>query len=143
MAYSVLRPGEGTDYDWSNDHVFVKTPLELTAGRVTVVEDTLKPGFHLARHHHRSMIEIFYVLAGEVTFTFDDETVVAGVGTTVNVPPGVWHEASSAGGGRLITVFSPGGFDHYMAELAAMDAAQLADVEVMAALSEKYDIWTS
>ena len=38
------------------------------------------------------MIEVFYVLDGEVEFTFDDESVIALPGTTLNVPPNVWHE---------------------------------------------------
>lgn len=141
MRHSIVPAGQGVDYDWANDHVYVKSPLELTDGRVTVVEDTLKPGFHLGRHHHRSMVEIFYILEGEMTFAFDDESVVATPGTTVNVPPRVWHEVTSPGGGRLITVFTPGGFDHYLAELAAMDDAQLSDERYMAELGQRYDIW--
>ena len=74
---SVVPAGAGVDYDWANDHLFVKAPMHLTDGRVTVVEDILKPGFDLARHQHRTMIEIFYVLEGEVTFELDDLSVVA------------------------------------------------------------------
>jgi len=141
MRQSTVKAGDGLNYDWANDHVFIKTPLELTNGRVTVVEDILKPGFHLARHQHRSMVEIFIVLEGEVTFIFDDETVTASTGDTVTVPAGIWHGAQSEAGARMITVFTPGGFDHYLAELAGMDEAQLADPGVMTSLGEKYDIW--
>jgi len=69
--------GGGEDYDWTNDHVYVKAPFEVSDGRVTLVEDTLKPGFFLARHHHRLMVEVFFILDGVVTFTFDDETIEA------------------------------------------------------------------
>jgi mannose-6-phosphate isomerase-like protein (cupin superfamily) len=140
---SVVPAGGGTDHDWAKDHVFVKTPFESTDGRVTVVEDILKPGFNLARHHHRVMVEIFYILEGVVTFAFDDGSVDATPGMTVNVPPGVWHVVSCPAGGRLITVFTPGGFDHYLAELAALDQSQLADEHLMARLGEQYDIWTA
>jgi quercetin dioxygenase-like cupin family protein len=142
MTHTVIRPGEGSHYDWTQDHIVVKTELAVTDGRVTVVEDTLKPGFHLPRHHHRRTVEIFYVLDGEFTLVFDDETVVATAGTTVNVPTGVWHEASSPDGAKLITVFTPGGFDQYMAALAAMTEQQLADVALMTSLSETYDTWS-
>jgi quercetin dioxygenase-like cupin family protein len=141
VTHSVIRPGEGLHYDWAKDHVVVKTALGVTDGRVTVVEDTLKPGFHLPRHHHRRTVEIFYVLDGEFTLVFDDDTVVATSGTTVNVPTGVWHEASSSDGAKLITVFSPGGFDQYMAELSVMTEEQLADVGVVTTLGETYDTW--
>ena len=141
MRHQVVGPEEGPDFDWSQDHITVKTPLELTAGRVTVVEDTLKPGFHLARHYHRSMVEIFYILDGEVTFAFDDAVVVATPGTTVNVLPGVRHEVTCEAGGRLLTAFTPGGFDRYLAELGGLSEAQLADVDFMVALGNRYDIW--
>lgn len=87
----IIPAGGGDNYDWANDHVYVKAPLEVSDGRVTLVEDTLKPGFLLARHHHRTMLEIFYILDGVVTFTYDDEVVEAAAGSTVIVPPGVWH----------------------------------------------------
>ncbi len=140
MRHSVVLPGEGAEYEWESDHVFVKTPVGMADGRVTVVEDTLKPGFHLPRHHHRSMVEIFVVLEGEIVFTFDDETVTASAGTTVTVPAGEWHEAHAPDGARLITVFTPGGFDLYLAELAAL-GEKLSDEDVVNALGEKYDIW--
>jgi quercetin dioxygenase-like cupin family protein len=144
MAGQLVVPaGGGLDYDWSKDHVFVKAPMALSDGRVTVVEDVLKPGFYLAPHHHRLMVEIFYILAGEITFTFDDETIVATIGTTVSVPANTRHEVSCPAGGRLITVFTPGGFDQYLAELAGLTTEQLADEPAMNALAERYDIWPS
>ncbi|MBX7056716.1 MAG: cupin domain-containing protein [Leptospirales bacterium] len=142
MAKQILvPPGGGLTYDWTQDHVCVKCGANLTEGRTTVVEDTLKPGFHLARHHHRQMTEIFYILKGSVTFRFDDETIEATPGATVNIPPTVWHEVMCKDGGQLITVFSPGGFDQYLAELAAMSSDQLNNEQLVNELGERYDIW--
>jgi len=141
MRHQVVPAGAGPDFDWTNDHMYVKTPVEMTDGRVTVVEDILKPGFHLPRHHHQAMTEIFFVLEGDATFVFDDETVLATVGMTVTVPPGVRHEMSCPGGARFITVFTPGGFDRYLAELASLSPAQMDDAGAIAALGERYDIW--
>ena len=141
MKQHVVAAGAGPDYDWSQDHISVKTPMEMTDGRVTVVEDVLKPGFHLPAHRHRSMVEIFYVLEGDVTFAFEDETVIATPGTTVTVPANLRHEATCLGGGRLVTIFAPGGFDHYLAELAALTPAQFDDPAFMQELGERYDIW--
>ncbi|MCA9973588.1 MAG: hypothetical protein KC425_25420, partial [Anaerolineales bacterium] len=62
MKQQIVEPGQGPDYDWAKDHIFVKSALDWTNGRVTVVEDMLKSGFYLARHHHRVMTEIFYIL---------------------------------------------------------------------------------
>jgi quercetin dioxygenase-like cupin family protein len=137
----IVLPAQGKSYDWAKDHVFVKSTLDLSDGRVTLVEDRLKPGFLLARHHHKKMIEIFYVLEGSVEFAFDDETVIATPGTTLNVPPDVWHEVRSRDGAKLLTIFSPGGFDTYLEELVALTEGQYADAAFMRRLSEKYDIF--
>lgn len=142
MNKEVIRPGEGTEYEWSSDHIFVKTMGEMTDGRASMVEDTLKPGFHLARHHHKKMTEIFYILEGQLTLIFDDETIVVTTGTTVNIPPNVWHEAKSENGAKMLSIFSPAGFEDYLAEMKALTDEQFADETFMTALSEKYDIWS-
>ena len=41
----------------------------------------------------------------------------------------------------MITIFTPGGFDHYLAELASMTPAQLEDADLVAELGRRYDIW--
>jgi hypothetical protein len=43
--HEVIAAGGGPSYDWSNDHICVKTTSAHAEGRVTVVEDRLKPGF--------------------------------------------------------------------------------------------------
>lgn len=141
MKQQLILAGSGRDYAWSNDHIFVKAAATLTDGRLTFVEDTLKPGFHLPRHYHKTMTEIFYILDGEVTFGFEDETVVVGPGTTLTIPPLIWHEVTCVQGGKLLTIFSPGGFDTYLAELAMLTPAQLADAALIQALAERYDTW--
>jgi quercetin dioxygenase-like cupin family protein len=143
MKQQIIPAGKGDDYDWSKDHVYVKASADLTDGRVTVVEDTLKPGFDLARHYHKKMTEIFYLLEGEVSFLFDDspEAVIASTGMTISIPPLVWHRVTCKGGAKLLTIFSPGGFDRYLAEMAPMTPEQFADPALMTALSEKYDQW--
>lgn len=143
MKQQVIPAGGGREYDWANDHVYVKTSMDLTDGRVTVVEDTLKPGFHFALHYHKRMTEIFYILDGEITFAFGPEIVVTTPGMTVNVPPNVLHEVSCQKGGRLITVFSPGGFDRYLEKLASCTSAQFQDETLMQSLAEEYDIWSA
>jgi len=141
MEPHILEPGQGYDYDWSQDHISVKTPAAMTDGRVTVVEDALKPGFHLPAHRHRSMAEIFYILEGEVSFVFGDRSVLATAGATITVPADTRHEVTSLAGARLVTIFTPGGFDRYLAELAALSPAELDDADRIRELGERYDIW--
>ena len=42
-----LAPGEGKNYEWGKDHIFVKLSSGETGGLATVIEDNLKPGFKL------------------------------------------------------------------------------------------------
>lgn len=141
MKQQIILPGEGTEYDWTNDHIYVKTVGAFSDGRVSLVEDTLKPGFHLARHYHKKMTEVFYILEGEMTLVFDDETVVVTAGTTINVPPNVWHEAISENGAKMLSLFSPAGFEEYLAALKTLSDEQFANEAFLQALNEKYDIW--
>jgi len=138
----IVKPGEGASYPWSQDIITVKARRELSGGRVTLAEDSLKPNFHLSRHHHKKMAEIFYILEGEVEFKFDDEAaVVAAKGWTVTVPMNCWHEVKSREGARMLTIFTPGGFDEYLEKLVACTEAQYADPLFMKNLAEAYDIF--
>jgi quercetin dioxygenase-like cupin family protein len=141
MKQQIIGNDQGRDYVWSKDHIFVKTTEDLANGRVTVVEDRLNPGFYLPRHYHKEMTEIFYVLDGEIEFNFDDETVTATSGMTINIPPNIWHDVKSANGGRLITIFSPGGFEKYLEKMASLSDEQFANEEFMTTSAEKSDTW--
>src|ERR1700733_2668150 len=104
-AHQYIKNGEGKNFDYSQDHVFVKLSSHDTNGELCVVEDHLKPGFYLARHHHKLMTEIFYVLEGDFDIRFDDKLIRGGKGDTITVPQGVWHEVNSKNGTILITIF--------------------------------------
>lgn len=86
--------------------------------------------------------EIFYILEGEITFQFDDEDVLATVGTTISVPPYVYHQVVSPTGCKMLTVFAPGGFDEYLEELVTCTESQFADAAFMDTLGNKYDLWS-
>lgn len=107
----IIRKGEGENYNYSQDHCFIKLSSRHTNGELCLVEDTIKPGFHLKRHHHKIMTEAFYLLSGELELIFDDETITLKEGDTITVPPNVWHEAKSVDGGKVLTIFKNNEFD--------------------------------
>ena len=72
-----IASGEGENYNYSQDHCYIKLSSRDTNGELCIVEDTLKPGFHLKRHHHKVMTEVFYMLVGEMKLIFDDETLIS------------------------------------------------------------------
>lgn len=133
--------GSGPDFDYSQDHCFIKLASEATGGELCLVEDELKPGFKLGRHHHKVMTEVFYILEGSVEFAFDDETLHLGPGDTLTVPPNVWHAAQCEAGGRMLTVFKDGRFDEYLARLSQMTDEQFQDAELMKSISAEFDIY--
>lgn len=140
-TFQVIRKGGGEDFDYSQDHCYVKLSSHDTNGELSMVEDTMKPGFYLGRHHHKIMTEIFYILEGEIELIFDDQTVVGKPGDTITVPPNVWHAASCKDGGKMLTIFKNGQFDLYLKALSEMTDADFADVEKMKAVSAEFDIY--
>jgi quercetin dioxygenase-like cupin family protein len=138
-----IRNGEGENYNYSQDHCFIKLSSRHTNGELSFVEDTLKPGFYLGRHHHKIMTEVFYILEGEVELIFDDETIVAKAGDTITVPPNVWHAARCEKGGKMLTIFKNGQFDLYLEKLSTLTDEDFANKELMTALSAEFDIYES
>ena len=140
--FTHLPPGTGTNYDWENDHTFVKVSTDDTGGAYTLMEDNLKASFALGLHRHDHHAESFYFLEGEVDFHIDGEWIRATPGTTIHVPPGVPHACRTAGGkpAKMLMIYQPSGFDEFLAEMGRMSAADFEDAEKMAALNKKYDI---
>ena len=75
--------------------------IEIAAGRV------------LEEHVHADEDDAFYILEGEMTFTFDGEESAAPPGTFVLVPPGVRHGFRNGGDVpvRMLNIHAPAGFD--------------------------------
>jgi len=138
---SYIQNGEGKNFDYSQDHVFIKLPSHETNGELCLVEDILKPGFHLTRHYHKIMVEIFYIIEGEIEFIFDDKKIMAGKGDTISVPQTVWHEVRSENGCKMLTLFKNGKFDQYLEKIAAMDENDFNNISVMKELEEEFDIY--
>lgn len=137
----IIRQGEGENYNYSQDHCFIKLSSKNTNGELCFVEDKLKPGFFLARHHHKIMTEVFYILEGEVELIFDDESITCRPGDTITVPPNVWHAASCEKGGKMLTIFKNGQFDLYLEKLSTMTDDEFADQELMKSISAEFDIY--
>lgn len=136
-----IRNGEGENYNYSQDHCFIKLSSKSTNGELCIVEDTLKPNFYLARHHHKIMTEVFYMLEGEMDIIFDDKTIILKPGDTLTVPPNVWHVAKCEKGGKMLTIFKNGRFDIFLEKLSTMSDADFADTVLMKILTAEFDIY--
>jgi mannose-6-phosphate isomerase-like protein (cupin superfamily) len=105
----VVRQGEG--HRVANIEFLARsedTP-RFNLGIITVQARSDGPEIHV----HAGEDDSFYILEGELTFTVDDDQVVAGPGTFVLVPPEVPHTFANHGDvvARFINVHAPAGFD--------------------------------
>ncbi len=73
----------------------------------------IAPGRELEAHVHDDEDDAFYILDGEMTFTFGAKSVPAPRGTFVLVPPGVEHGFRNDGAQpvRMLNIHAPAGFD--------------------------------
>ena len=73
----------------------------------------IAPGRELEAHVHEDEDDAFYIVEGEMTFTFGDELEKASPGTFVLVPPGVEHGFRNDGAEpvRMLNIHAPAGFD--------------------------------
>jgi len=140
-SINYIRKGEGENYNYAQDHCFIKLSSRDTNGELCIIEDTLKPGFHLKRHHHKIMTEVFYILEGEMELIFDSETIMLKEGDTITVSPNVWHEAICNKGGKMLTIFKQGEFDIFLEKLSTMNEDDFSNIEFMRSFSEKFDIY--
>ena len=141
ISKQYVASGEGENYDYSQDHCFIKVSSKHTNGELCLIEDTIKPGFHLKRHHHKIMTEVFYMLEGEMELVFDDETILLKPGDTITVAPSVWHEAKCKDGGKMLTIFKNGQFDIFLEQLSTMTQEDFSNAELMKSFSAKFDIY--
>ena len=141
-SYSVVRAGEGTDYAWENDHVFVRVAGTETGGAFSMVEDNLKAQFALGLHEHRTHSETFYILDGGLRFFMDGARFTVQRGATVQIPASVAHAVKTGGGpAKSLMIFQPAFFEDYLAKLAAQTPQQLADAALQKRLAEQFDIY--
>jgi mannose-6-phosphate isomerase-like protein (cupin superfamily) len=107
----LLGPGEG---ERLNERIVVKIERpELSVNEVNVEG----PFEGAGPHFHKEHVDVFYVLEGELEITNGTETLQAGPGTSVAVPPGIVHGFTipGPGGARYLNIHAPdGGFIEYL-----------------------------
>jgi quercetin dioxygenase-like cupin family protein len=88
----------------------------FTGDGATLAWTTLDPG-HTPRPHSHEHEQIVYIVSGRVRFTVGDESVEAGAGDMLVVPPNVEHYAETIGDEPCVdlSIFTPRR-DEYAAE---------------------------
>lgn len=82
-----------------------------TGGKLSVHHTMLRDGADGGNpHHHTAMVEVLYILRGQLHVLLGDELTEAGAGDLIIVPPGVTHAFAAAPGrdAELLVAVTPG-----------------------------------
>src|SRR5918998_5398253 len=110
---------------------------------IAITDSTVPPGFPgPVCHRHAQMIDIFYVLEGELTFDLAGGQRTPGRGGFVLVPPGVVHTFANRGSvpARVLNVLQPSGLEQYLKEaVKRMSEGHPWSPAEMAEIASQYD----
>ena len=87
-----------------------------TGGAYCLLEVSLAPGMAVPRHTHTREDEVYFVLAGELEVTVEENTFVLQPGDTLLAPRDIPHELRNSGSttNHYLLVFSPSGFEEFI-----------------------------
>jgi quercetin dioxygenase-like cupin family protein len=107
--------------------ISVVATSDETGGTLGVIDEVLAPGEQAPPHVHHAADELLYVVAGEFTFQIGDLHAGGGPGTVAFVPRGTGYTWRKAGDtpGRMLFVFTPAGFEGFIAEGPARTRLEL------------------
>lgn len=115
----------------------LKAGSEDTGGVYSLLEVIV--GHDLPLHIHHNDDEVLYMLEGELEATFDGRVYTAKPGDFMLLPRGVPHaiHRTSDIAPRLLQVSAPGGFEHFVEDLAeSLGGRSLNDAVGSLAMSE-------
>jgi mannose-6-phosphate isomerase-like protein (cupin superfamily) len=140
----VFQAGEGEQHPiGAASTTTIKATADATAGRFFISENDVAPGFPgPPLHVHDELVDSFYVLAGTLDLVVGDDRVALGAGGFACVLPGTPHTFSNSSESRVrfLNINAPGGFEHYMRELAAAAGAQALTSESIGEIASRYDV---
>ena len=143
MDAIVLLPGQGERIAAGASTAVMKATAATTGGAFSLSEATFPPGMAgPPLHAHRHTTDTFYALEGTLHVTVGDREIDAPAGSYIVVPPGVVHTFANTSDApvRFLNINAPGGWEHYLRDLAgAMRAGTMPGSAEFAQLVAKYD----
>ena len=122
----IVGPRDGKAVDLGALGVRFMIYGEESGGGFSLVEHPIRPR-HLCAplHRHSREDEYSFVLEGRMGAQLGDDVVYAEPGDLAFKPRDQWHTFWNAGDTpcRILEIISPGGFEHFFAELAAGEGA--------------------
>ena len=116
----ILAPGAGRDYPMGRIRAVFKADGDESANRYSISEWWLEPRTTGPGAHSHDEDDVFYVLAGTMSFFVDGAWHDAEAGSFVLVPGGVTHDFENRGAvpAGVLNFSAPGGFEPAMPGIA-------------------------
>jgi len=97
-------------FDWGSLKWFSE-PRVTNAERFSLGVVILDPGKGHTRHNHPGVEEVLYVVSGEGIQVVGEEQQKVGPGTSIHIPPDVFHETINTGWEqmKIIAIYAPPG----------------------------------
>jgi quercetin dioxygenase-like cupin family protein len=115
----IVAPGQGEPIWHLGSLVEVVLEGAQTGGILALIVTEGPRGMASPPHVHTREEETFLVLDGEVAFTIDGATTVAGPGTAVYAPRGIPHHFEVVSErARFHNLITPAGFEEFFRELS-------------------------
>lgn len=115
---------------------------EETGGEYSVVETIVEPNQGPPLHVHESEDEIFCVIEGEFEIICGEDTFAVRDGDVAVLPRRLPHTFRNTGEkkGRLLQTISPGGFEHFFAEVSREINSKSPDFPKLLSIAERYNL---
>lgn len=94
------------------------SPANSPSSRFTLGTWEFPVGYVIPMHKHAREHEILFFTRGSFAATVNGAEIAAIPGTTLNLPPGAWHEVRNTGGepGEMVWFVSPAGVEGFFRE---------------------------
>lgn len=121
VGFGVVRAGQGHALWMGGDTYTVKASAESSGGALGLIEASIPPGSGPPPHRHSNEDESFYLLAGSLEITVEQDVVQAGAGDFVFLPRGLQHSFRNVGvdTARTLIMITPGGFERFFGDVGA------------------------
>jgi mannose-6-phosphate isomerase-like protein (cupin superfamily) len=139
----IVGPRDGRAVDLQSVGVRFMTWAEETGGGFSMVEHPIPPRTLAAPvHKHSNEDEYSYVIEGRMGALLGDDVIYAEVGDLAFKPRNQWHTFWNPDDRpcRILEIISPGGFERYFDELAAVMVSPGFEPPQLAELGARYGL---
>ena len=119
----IVLPGQGRSVITGRSSYTFKVTGEDTYGKFGLFEARMQPGYGIKPHTHRQLLEMFFVVEGQMTFLVGEHQQVLEKGAIATIPRNEKHAfANSSDTGSIMHImFCPAAKrEHYFEALAEM-----------------------